>query len=105
LKQRYNILPGCLSRVPTLQIQSERTMPDFTHTLLQAGNPLEFRFTRIDTSEGQVFFIGVMGRNHRSYSFLMKQHGSNWKIVPDPTLPPWLLLMETELSKVISQKS
>ena len=84
-------------------------MSDFKKKILIKGLGLvEFNFTHIFNGEGIIYFVGVMGKDLKAYSFNMKsgkinENEKEWKINDAPKVPDWIMSAEKQLSDAINE--
>lgn len=76
-------------------------MSDFEKVIGSAGKALVFRFNRIYTVKGNIYFVSVTGRRSAQHHFQMEQRGGTWKIVESPRPPDWIFKHEPALAHAI----
>jgi hypothetical protein len=61
-----------------------------------------FGFTRIFTVNGPIYFVTVVGRNHRSV-FHMENREGKWRIITRPEPAEWIIDYEEALAHFIER--
>jgi len=63
-----------------------------------------FSFSDSLSIAGELCIVFVLDQKHKVYRIKMKQIDGVWNIVNAKELPEWILELETELSKAISDQ-
>jgi hypothetical protein len=76
-------------------------MPHFTKRLEVEKTFLNFYFNRIYTADGQRYYISVIGKDKKTYTFHMVEQGPAWKLLNPGNCPDWIVAVEKEISEHI----
>jgi hypothetical protein len=74
-------------------------MERFNKEILVGKEPRVFEFTEMKNANGVKFFITSKDENKKPISFSLKQHDSDWKLMPGSLR--WLYDIESELADAI----
>jgi hypothetical protein len=77
-------------------------MPNFSKQIASENGLFQFFFDRISTTNGIKYHVSVRVEKNTSCHFTMEPKDGRWKIVSAPLPPSWILKLEDELSKEIS---
>ena len=62
-----------------------------------------FYINRIETAQGMMFHISVVGKDNKVCMFLMEKHLNRWYIKSPVNCPEWIVVIEPILSDYLKE--
>ena len=78
-------------------------MPHFAKRILSGANAPEFHFNRIFTVSGPRYHVSVKSILNTHHYFMMMEKNGNWSFSDESCVPQWILQLENELQKAITE--
>lgn len=80
-------------------------MKDFYTTIQTEIGTRDFKFIRVFTANGVIFYVTTLDERKRALMFTMTIKNGEWKFNDYTAIQPWLQNIETKLAMLIAESN